>query len=113
MSNLLKMGLAMDSPTLKARVQSAVIQVAHQQQITEGSTGAFANLVLADVTRKYPDFMLDVAANPSIQEALVLTDDHAGVVSTLVSDDDILYVVNGTFPKVAAKITPQPEGEES
>jgi len=106
----------MDSPALKARTESAVIQVAHQQQHTDGSVGAFARLILSDITqtaRRWPDFMLDIAANPSIQEALVLNDDHTGVVSTLVGDDDILYVVNGTFPKVAQKIMPQPEGETS
>lgn len=106
MSDLLKSNLALENPHLKQRVHAAVIQVSHQQKDAEGPTGAFANLVLANLTRQWEDFILDVATNPSVIDVLVLADDHNTVTSVQVGDQDILYIVNGTFTTAANKYAP-------
>jgi hypothetical protein len=109
MSDLLKSTLALQNHYLKQRVHAAVIKVAHEQRNAEGPTGLFARMVLADLKTTYEDFILDVATNPSVLNVLVLADDHNSVTSTQVTDDDIIYIVNGTFPVAAAKYAPQPE----
>lgn len=108
MSELLKTTLALNSYYLKKRVHAAVIHVAHEQRTADGSAGLFARMVLADVTKQYDDFILDVATNPAVIDVLVLADDHNSVTSTLVTDTDIIFIVNGTFSGAAAKYAPTP-----
>lgn len=112
MSSLLKSTLALNNHYLRQRVHAAVIQVAHQQRETEGAVGLFARMILADVKQQYEEFMLDVVTNPSILDVLVLADDYNSVTSTQVTDTDIIYIVNGTFPVAAEKYAPQQHSEE-
>lgn len=111
MSDLMKTTLALNNHYLKQRVHAATIQVAHQQRDAEGSTGLFARMILTNLIKHYDDFILDVATNPSVIDVLVLADDHNTVTSTQVSDTDIVYIVNGTFPVAAKKYAPTPEPE--
>lgn len=106
MSDLMKSTLALNNHYLRQRVHAAVIQVAREQRTAEGSTGIFARMVLANLTKQYDDFMLDVATNPSVLDVLVMADDHNTVTSTQVSDTDIVYIVNGTFTVAAQKYAP-------
>lgn len=107
----MKSTLAMQNHYLKQRIHAAVIRVSHEQRDTDGSVGLFARMVLADLTRQYEDFILDVATNPSVIDVLVLSDDHNSVTSTQVSDTDIIYIVNGTFPVAAQKYAPTSQEE--
>lgn len=116
MSNLLKLSLALESDTLKKRVQAAVIQTAQQQKNADGGMGNFAQLVLSDMQRHWPDFILEVAASPEVQTQLAVSDNNQTVVATNVPDDDILFIVNSTFSVAARKYVPQPneaDGESS
>lgn len=106
MSELMRTTLALNNHYLRQRVHAAVIQVAHEQQHADGSTGLFARMVLANLKTQYEDFIFDVATNPAVLTALVLADDHNTVTSTPVTDTDIIYLVNGTFPVAATKYAP-------
>jgi hypothetical protein len=114
MSNLLKNSLLQNNPHLNARVHAGVITVAQQQSGAEGASGAFANLVLRDLNRSWPDFILHAAADVHIQAASVINEDSTAIVTTEVNDDQILNVVNGVWALAAQKYAPQPaEGEDS
>lgn len=112
MSNLLKNSLLQKSPHLNRRVHAAVITVAQQQRNADGPSGAFANLVLAELGRSWDDFILQAAADEHIQAASVINEDATAIVTTQVNDEQILAVVNGIWQHVANKIMPQPEAGE-
>lgn len=112
MSNLLKNSLLQANPHLNRRVHAAVITVAQQQRNTDGPNGAFANLVLKDLDRAWPDFILHAAADQHVQAASVINEDSTAIVTTEVHDDTILAVVNGIWALAAAKYAPQ-QPEES
>lgn len=114
MSNLLKMNLALSNPTLKQRVQAALVNLAQQQKDATDQHGAFARIILAEITREWHDFILAVAANQDIQNTLVLSDDRSFVVTTLVEDEQIVTVVEATYWEVSKKYAPnQNDGEET
>lgn len=114
MSNLLKMNLALSNRTLKKRVQAALVNLAQQQKDATDQHGAFARIILTEITREWHDFILAVAANQDIQNALVLSDDRSFVVTTLVEDAQIVAVVEATYWETSKKYAPQTnnEGEE-
>lgn len=111
MSNLLKMHLATQSRHLKQRVQAALVNLAQQQKNADNHHGLFARIVLSDITKEWPEFILATSADPTIQEALVLGDDNAFVVTTLVKDEHIIEVVEATYWETADKYAPQPDND--
>lgn len=106
MNNLLKNSLLQTNPHLNARVHAAVVTVAQQQSDADGQTGAFAQLVLRDLNRNWPDFILNAAADQHIQAAAVIIEDATGIVTTNVNDEQILNVINGIWSAVANKYAP-------
>lgn len=108
MSNLMKNSLLQTNPHLNARVHAAVIQVAREQHSSANtSSSGYANLILKDLNRSWPDFILNAAADTDIQTASVINEDNTAIVTTEVTDDMILTVVNGHWWTAAAKYAPQ------
>lgn len=103
MSNLLKMSLLQHNDHLNKRVHSAMIQVAQQQTHADNPQGAFAKLVLSDLNRTWPDFILNAAADEHIQAASVINEAATGIVTTNVNDEQILNVINNMWAAVAEK----------
>ena len=112
MSNLLTNSLLQANPHLNKRVHAAVIQVAGEQRNAEGASGNFAQLVYRDLSRSWPDFLLSVAANTHVQEAAVLNEDSTAVVTTNVTDEQILNSINGIWGYVAEKYAPDTTPED-
>lgn len=106
MSNLLKNSLLQNNTHLSRRVHAAVIQVAGEQRNAEGASGNFSQLVYSDLSRSWPDFLLSVAANTHVQEAAVLNEDSTAVVTSNVTDEQILNSINGIWAYVAEKYAP-------
>jgi len=113
MSNLLKNSLLQNSPHLNRRVHAGVVTVAQQQRNTDGASGAYAALVLKDLNREWPDFILHAAADQNIQNASVINEDSTAIVTTEVEDEQILNVVNGVWNLAAQKYAPQPADPET
>lgn len=112
MSNLMKMSLLQTNEHLNKRVHAAVIQIAQQQRDSQGSSGAFANLVLSNLNRSWPEFILGSSADQHIQAASVINENNTAIITTEVNDDQIRNVINGTWANAANKYTPQSEGGE-
>jgi|SRR5690625_918651 len=113
MSNLLKNSLLQANPHLSKRVHAGVIQVAGEQSGAEGAGGAFARLVQKDLSRSWPDFILNAAADVHIQAASVINEDATAIVTTEVNDEQILNVINSTWASAAEKYAPQPADPET
>jgi hypothetical protein len=109
MSNLLKNSLLQTNTHLSRRVHAAVIQVAGEQSGAEGAGGVFARMVQNDLARSWPDFLLSVAADPSVQNASVINEDATAVITTNVTDDQILNSINYMWASVSKKYAPQPD----
>lgn len=112
MSNLLKNSLLQNNPHLNRRVHAAVIQVASEQTSAEGAGGNFAHLVYQDLARSWPDFILSVAADPHVQEASVLNEDNTAVVTSNVTDSQILNSINYMWAQVSEKYAPVEDPED-
>ena len=106
MSNLLKNSLLQQNTHLNRRVHAAVILVAQQQTGAAGASGNFSDLVFEDLAREWPEFMQYVAADQGVQTAAVLNEDSTAAVTTQVSDDDIMAVINSYWGVVAEKYAP-------
>lgn len=109
MSDLLKNSLLQNNPHLSKRVHAGVIKVAGEQSSAEGAGGAFARLVQKDLSRSWPDFLLSVAADPSVQESSVINEDATAVITTNVTDDQILNSINYMWASVSQKYAPTPD----
>jgi len=111
MSNLLKNSLLQNNAHLNKRVHAGVIEVAQQQRESGGTSQALSELVLRDLNRSWPDFIMNAAADEHIQAASVINEDATAIVTTEVNDEQILNVINGVWAHAAQKYAPTSGGE--
>lgn len=112
MSNLLKMSYALEDDHLNKRVHAAVILRAQTLKTQDTEQGDFARLILDNPKRRWDDFVIRVAADPDVQEALALSPDNSGIYATNVTDVKINALVSSEMAQAAKRVTPrQPEPE--
>ena len=112
MSNLLKMSLALEDDQLNKRVHAAAILRAQQVKTRTDAQGAFANLILSNVQRTWDDFIIRVASDDNVQDAIALSPDNSAIYATNVTDDQIKSLVASELTQVATKYAPQTEAGE-
>jgi hypothetical protein len=112
MSNLLKMSLALEDDNLNKRVHAASILRAQQLKNRDDAQGDFARLILSNTSRRWEDFIIRVASDAEVQDAIALSPDNTGIYATNVTDKQIQDLVASELTHTARRITPrQPEPE--
>lgn len=116
MSALLKMHMALEDDQLGKRVHAAAILRAQQVNTRTDAQGDFARLILSNVQRRYPEFIIRVASDSKVQDAIALAPDNASIYATNVTDDQIKTLVASELtqaaPKYVAPEQPDPEAGE-
>lgn len=113
MSELLKMSLALENDQLQRRVQAAVIAQSQRMLNDKAERGIFARMVLADMRVEWDDFLVLVAADSDIQDAIAVSDDNSFIVASNVTDQAITDIINRTYMTISKKYaaTQAPEEE--
>jgi hypothetical protein len=109
MSNLLKMSYALEDDHLNKRVHAAVILRAQQVQTHDNEQGDFAKLILSDPKRRWDDFIIRVASDNDVQDAIALAPDNSSIYATNVTDKQIQDLVASELTHAARRIMPQDE----
>ena len=114
MSDLLKHYMALEDGDLAKRIQGAALKYAHYlqgQPSPDPLDAGFAELILAEPFRTWLDQQIEVISNATVLANISVAPDGQRAFSQAVPDSDIIYVVESTWRKVAAKhvVIPEPE----
>lgn len=114
MSDLLKHYMALEDGDLAKRIQGAALKYAHYlqgQPDPDPVDAGFAELILAEPFRTWLDQQIEVISNATVLANISVAPDGQRAFSQAVPDTDIIYVVESTWHKVAAKhvVLPEPE----
>lgn len=107
MSDLLKMHNALRDETLRQRVQGAVVRYAHYLSGQDGApaeAAALARQVLAAPLSQIERFVIEVVGNASVLEKIIIGPDGRTTYAQGVPDQDITYVVETAWPRIAADL---------
>lgn len=112
MSDLLKHYMALEDGELAKRVQGAALRFAHYLKgipDADPLDREFADVVLAEPFRTWLDQQIEVVANATVLNQITVAPDGQRVYTSAVSDQDIIYVVESTWNRVAANHVSLPE----